>query len=294
MNTKERFVMRKGGLVKAIAVSTVALLSLKLSTVNAEAISVEENVQAYVAEQIAAEMKRRALTGEFSSKNAILEYLSTHVSKNDASESDSNFEDDKILNEQYVDSLEVEKPKTVENSLTNPVTAENFDEIFGSHINGEYVSEELSDVLEDAVISLTEDEYYEICFMCMHESGDCSWAMNNGCASTVVNRCISRGLSVTSILRERNQYCNGVYKRRFYNNDGSYVYREIRRSDVTAKVYDAVNMAIRGYDVNELKIGKSIGFWAPNYCSKETQNYFWSHIRGYTYIENVCFFHEWI
>lgn len=152
----------------------------------------------------------------------------------------------------------------------------------------------VDEVISKSIVPITEEEYYRLCCMTFAESGFCSWEMNNGCASAAINQAIQEEKSINEILDTPNRFGNGVFKFCDYAEDGTYVKREVEISDITPQVYDAVNQALLGYDVNYETIGGTIGFYAPNYCSAETNAYFEEHVRGTTFIENVCFYHEWV
>lgn len=141
------------------------------------------------------------------------------------------------------------------------------------------------EVIHNAVLDITNEEYEKLCKMVMAESGFCSWEMQNGCASAAINEAIRQKTSLWDAL---------TYPGRFvYTANFNGCRRAVTMQDINASVYDAVNQALLGYDVNYETIGGSYGFWAPNYCSQKTNNYFYAHVRGTCMIENVCFYHDW-
>lgn len=156
------------------------------------------------------------------------------------------------------------------------------------------IRQNMKDAMENSVVEITEDDYYELCFMVFCESGFHSWEMNNACASAAINQAIQEEKTIHEILNIKGRFRNGNYTFRDYNDDGTYVRREVIQSDITQQIYDAVNHALLGYDVNSETIGGTIGFWAPNYCSDERNEYMYSHTSGLCQIENVVFYHEWV
>lgn len=164
-------------------------------------------------------------------------------------------------------------------------------------------SDEISQVLDNAIVSITRDEYFQMCKMIYSESGHCSWEMMNGCASAAVNQLYNAQskeiekygeirTTMTDILNS-GRFGKGKYMYTTYEN-GRRVRKEVTVDILHDELYDAVNQALQGYDSNEVYIGKTIGFWAPNYCSDETNTYFYEHVSGTHQVENVVFFHEWI
>lgn len=151
----------------------------------------------------------------------------------------------------------------------------------------------LTDVLENSVVTISAEEYYDLCRMTFAESGHCSWEMQNACASAAIHQMQQESVSMNDILYS-GRFGDGEFKFTDYTEDGRRIRRSVEVSDLTASVYDAVNAALMGYDVTYDAIGGAIGFYAPNYCSDETNAYFNEHISGTTMIENVVFFHEWI
>ena len=151
----------------------------------------------------------------------------------------------------------------------------------------------LTDVLENSVVTISTEEYYDLCRMTFAESGHCSWEMQNACASAAIHQMQQESVSMNEILYS-GRFGDGEFKFTDYTEDGRRIRRSVEVSDLTSSVYDAVNSALQGYDVTYEAIGGAIGFYAPNYCSDETNAYFNEHISGTTMIENVVFFHEWI
>lgn len=149
-------------------------------------------------------------------------------------------------------------------------------------------------ILNNSVISITIEEYFELCFMAFCESGFCSWEMQNGCASAAINQAIQEGKTIHEVLNSPKRFREGDYTFKDYQNENSYITRKVQVSDLTPQLYDAVNTALLGYDINSEIIGDTIGFWAPNYCSDSTNQYFYRHVNETTQVENVHFFSEWV
>lgn len=147
--------------------------------------------------------------------------------------------------------------------------------------------EEYEGIVKDCIIEITWDEYSKLLRMTMAESGYCSEDMMNGCASAAVNQCIRNDCTMQETLDRPKAFC---YK--FRDSEGEW--RTVELSDVNTTVVDAVNDALLGNDVTD-EIGGAIGFFAPNYCSKKTVDYFYDHISsGETMqIENVVFYSKW-
>lgn len=152
---------------------------------------------------------------------------------------------------------------------------------------------EIREILDSSIVDISEEEYYFLCRMTYAESGHCSWEMQNACASAAIHQLqkeqkTDENITMEWLLLESGRFGNGEFR---FNDNGTR--RKVEISDLTPSVYDAVNAALMGYDVTYDAIGGAIGFYAPNYCSKEKQEYFNAHISGTTQIENVVFFHEW-
>lgn len=152
-----------------------------------------------------------------------------------------------------------------------------------AHVFETYVS--YTNVVETSIIDISWTEYQDLLRMVMSESGYCSYEMNNGCAATAINRCIQNECSMEDTLYEPGVFGDGTFS--FCAPDGEW--RPVTLADVNETVVEAVNDALNGYDTTE----GAIGFFAPNYCSQETIDYFYSHIDGTVQIENVVFFQEW-
>lgn len=152
---------------------------------------------------------------------------------------------------------------------------------------------EVREILDSSVVDISVEEYYFLCRMTYAESGHCSWEMQNACASAAIHQLqkeheTDETVTMEWLLLESGRFGNGEFR---FNDNGTR--RKVEISDLTPSVYDAVNTALQGYDVTEESIGGALGFYAPNYCSQETKEYFNAHISGTTQIENVVFFHEW-
>lgn len=145
--------------------------------------------------------------------------------------------------------------------------------------------ESYKEIAQTSIVDISWEEYKDLLRMTMSESGYCSYDMMNGCASAAINQSIQNECSMEETLYRPGAFGDGTFC--FRAPDGKW--RPVEMTDINDDVLEAVNDALLGTDVTE----GAIGFFAPEYCSEDTIEYFLKHISGLKKVENVIFFREW-
>jgi spore germination cell wall hydrolase CwlJ-like protein len=143
----------------------------------------------------------------------------------------------------------------------------------------EVTHEEISEDIPEYVIEVTEEDVNYLLQATFAEVGQTGNNLDAlAVAATIINRVQDGnygGDTIVDVLTAENQfatYGNGSFWFSDYSSATEYEYREVRGSDVTAEVKDAVERALLGEDPTD----GALFFYAPRWCSEKQEEFFLS------------------